>query len=464
MRAAAHSAARSQSGLTASERNLRDPADFLDSPRIQIIFYSIIFTIPLFRFRDIGDLVFMKVDWLLMALLLMLVLPAMLVSKIAPGRIEGRIWMPLFMFLIVNAVSSALSPFPDTALAGMVLLGQVLIFLTVNMLLLNDRGVESTLPWVLGASIGLNSFLAVLGYVFEIGIFTQPAAEGGVRGVGGTISSNNVALMCVYSIPLMVYMLIYAKTPARRLLALALTLLLVAGVVVSESRGGFLNFLGVSGLVAWQFRHHFDPRYLGLLIGGTAALLLAFVLIVPQDFFERQASVRVLLDSLTGESNELVTDAALDRRAAYLEVAGDVLWERPFLGHGTDTFKRLWIDSEQTRWFAMEERPAHNTYAEVLVGTGLIGLAAFLMLLWVTYSNYRRAERTLAAIGDESGRLLMASYRIAFISILVYFLVKSGIDHKIFILAMPLSDAVRRYAVRRAAGGRAKLTSETEAG
>lgn len=464
MRAIPHSAARPRSRAGTSARDLRDPSSFIDSPLIQAIFYSIIFTIPFFRFRDIGDLVFLKVDWLLMALLLALVVPAMLVSKIAPGRIEGRIWGPLFIFLVVNAVSSVLSPYPDTALAGMVLLGQVMIFLTVNMLLLNDRGVESTLPWVLGISIGLNSVLAVLGYIFGIDIFTQEAAEGGVRGVGGTISSNNVALMCVFTIPLMVYMLIHATTPARRLLALALTLLLVAGVVVSESRGGFLNFIGVSGLVAWQFRHHFDPRHIGLVMAGIAALLLVFLLIVPQDFFERQASVRVLLDSLTGESNELVTDSALDRRAAYLDVAGDVFWERPFLGHGTDSFKRLWVDSEQTRWFAMEERPAHNTYAEVLVGTGLIGLAAFLLLLWVTYSNYRQAEKTLAAIGDESGRLLMASYRIAFISILVYFLVKSGIDHKIFILALPLSDAVRRYALRRAAGRQAESMPATRSG
>ena len=84
------------------------------------------------------------------------------------------------------------------------------------------------------------------------------------------------------------------------------------------------------------------------------------------------------------------------------------------------------------------------------MGTGVIGLSAFLALLWVTYRNYREAETVLRHAGDEAGAHLAGAYKLAFVSILLYFMVKSGIDHKIFILAVPASEAVRRYALRRA--------------
>jgi O-antigen ligase len=362
-------------------------------------------------------------------------------------------WGPLATFVVINAAASLLSPFPMTALNGMILLGAMLIFITVNMVMINDRGVESTLPWVLGLSMGLNAVLASTGYFLGVDYFT----EGG-RGYGGTISANNMALMCIYVLPLMVFWTIYGWTRLQRLLGVGLTFLMIAGLVSTESRGGFVNLVAVAGLLLIQFRHHFHPRYLGLVVGGLSALLFAFVAFVPQDYIQRQASLQLLVEWVSGDGQELAEDAALDRRAAYLQVAIDVFPERPILGSGTDTFQEYWIRSMETRWFDMAKRPAHNTYVEVLVGTGLLGSAAFAVLLWITYRNYRTAETLMRAHGDERGAQLAGAYKIAFLSILIYFFVKSGLDHKYFLLALPLSDAVRRYAenrVRRIARGEA---------
>jgi O-antigen ligase len=327
----------------------------------------------------------------------------------------------------------------------------MLVFITVNMVMVNDRGVETALPWVLGLSLGLNAALASIGYFLGVEYFI----EGG-RGYSGTISANIMALMCVFGLPLMVYWLIYGGGRLQRLFGLALTFLMVAGLVSTESRGGFLNLIAVSGLLLIQFRHHFQPKYLGLVVGGLSALLFAFVAFVPQEYIQRQASLELLVEWVSGDGQELARDGALDRRAAYLEVAADVFPQRPILGSGTDTFQEHWVDSMQTRWFDMEKRPAHNTYVEVLIGSGLLGFAAFGALLWITYRNYRAAEDLLRAHGDEKGAHLAGAYKLAFLAILIYFFVKSGLDHKYFLLALPLSDAVRRYAedrVRRIVGG-----------
>jgi len=106
----------------------------------------------------------------------------------------------------------------------------------------------------------------------------------------------------------------------------------------------------------------------------------------------------------------------------------------------------------ETRWFDMEKRPAHNTYVEVLIGTGLVGLASFLILLAFVFRNYVNAEHMLRRAGEDRAAHLVGAYKIAFLAILIYFFVKSGIDHKYFILAIPLSVAVLRYAKNRVAG------------
>jgi O-antigen ligase len=173
------------------------------------------------------------------------------------------------------------------------------------------------------------------------------------------------------------------------------------------------------------------------------------VTLVPKDYIERQASLGLILEWVTGDTREIAQDYALDRRTAYLAVAVDAFPKRPILGSGPDTFPKIWIESMETRWFDMEERPAHNTYVEVAIGTGAAGLLAFLGLLAMTYNNYRRAEHTLRTAGDERGAHLIGAYKIAFLAVLIYFFFKSGIDHKYFILALPLSVAAERYAANR---------------
>ena len=419
----------------------------IDHPVAQTLFYAILFTIPYFRFRDLPGPFFMKVDYLLTAALLAIVIPAVMVNKAVPARLRANLWRPLGLFMLINVAATVLSPYPEQALGGLILLVAVVIFFAINLAMINDRGIDTYLLYVLGISCGLNAFLACLGYFLGVDYFVHESG----RGIGGTIGANNMALMSVFAIPLMVYWAVFGETALRRMLGGGITLLLLAALVATESRGGFLNLLAVLGLLLLQFRHHFHPRYLGLVVGGAAAAMAAVVTLVPKDYIERQASLGLILEWVTGDTREIAQDYALDRRTAYLAVAVDAFPKRPILGSGPDTFPKIWIESMETRWFDMEERPAHNTYIEVAIGTGAAGLLAFLGLLAMTYNNYRRAEHTLRAAGDERGAHLIGAYKIAFLAVLIYFFFKSGIDHKYFILALPVSVAALRYAGNRIA-------------
>lgn len=413
---------------------------------MQGLFYAILFTIPFFRFRQIGDLFFAKVDWILTAVLLLFITVGLLLAKQFPVRIRSNIWPPLVLFLFVNLLASAVSPYPQDALSGMIVLAQGLIFILICSLMLDDRGITSILPWVLGISVSLNAAMAVLGYALHVPLFIDEETG---RYFGGTVGANNMALMSVFCFPILVNQLAYAKTGAIRLLAAVLVVLLLVGLVVSESRGGFVTFLFVSALVAWSFRTHLRPHYLGLFFAGAGAVLMVMLVSVPDDYWQRQSTLQMLGLAATESTDHLRGDAALDRRAAYLVVAGDAFTEKPILGHGTSAFAEIWFRSTESDAFKDERRPAHNTYAEVLVGSGLIGLILFLALLWVVLQNYLRAERYLASIDDTRGLHLCSSYRIAFLSIVAYLFLKSGIDHKLFLLSLPLSVAVLGYARRR---------------
>lgn len=420
----------------------------LDTWLPQFLFYLILSTIPFFKFRQLGDLFFLKVDWLLTAALLAIVFLILIITKDLPSRLRSNIWLPMLLFYVVNVFASLLSPYPDLALGGIVTLTQVIIFAMINLIMLNHRGIETYLPWVIGTSIAINAALGLIGANLGVDDFI----EGG-RALGGTIGANNMALMSVFAFPIMIFQFLYAKTASLRILAGMATILILAGLIASESRGGFLNFLVVLALLTWHFRRHLNVRYLGVVFAGTALAITLFLVSVPADYWERQATLGLLTEAATGSRAELTEDSSLDRRAAYLSVALDAIVNNPIIGSGTDTFREIWFLSTESDAFDNTRRPAHNTYVEVLVGSGVIGFFAFLALLLVTYRNYSSAEALFIDANDTRAADLVATYRIAYLAVLFYFLVKSGLDHKLFILSVPLSSILLAYAREKTNAG-----------
>lgn len=414
------------------------PRTAFDHPLTQFLFYGIIATIPFYRWRQLPGPEFMKVDWLLFGLLFVIIGPYLLIMKTAPRRLKSNLWLPLSLFLLSNFISYLVSPYPDQAWSGMVLLLQGTLFMLFTMLVVNERGFESSLLWALGLSVGLGALMSCLGYFGGVELFNQAGVE---RAYGGTISANNMALMCVFTLPITVFWAVYANTVKQRLLGIALVALMALGVVSTVSRGGFLSFLAVSTLLAYQYKGHFKPKHLGLLVAVIGISAVLAVSIIPKDFFVRQATL----------VTEGTQDKSLDRRSSYVIVAVDAIEQRPIIGWGTDTFKKLWVNSLETRWFNMEERPAHNTYLEVAVGSGILGLAFFFYLLFRTFFNYHNSQKILLSYGLEREAHLVGSFKLSLVAVGLYFLIKSGLEHKYFLMIVPLSEIAIRYTKQKVA-------------
>lgn len=404
-----------------------------DGRMVQLFFIIIICSVPFFKWRALPGPSFMRVDWLAMGMLILLLAPCVMMNKSSLSRLDSSIWGAYLLFLFMNVISFLLSPFPDNASSGLVTLAQGFVLVVMTILVVNPISIERELFWAIVWSTGIGALLACLGYFGGMEQFQQ---EGSNRGVGATLSSNNMAIMCIFAYPLVVYAAVYAKSGGGKLVGFLFTLFVVGGIVGTLSRAGFLVMLLTSALLLNQYKGKFQVRYFGLVIAAFSVFAVVAVLFTPDDFVERQLSL---------VSDEPAQDRSLDRRSAYVTVAFDAFQDNPVIGTGPDTFKAHWVRSVETRFFDMEERPAHNTYLEVLVANGSIGFIIFLVLLGKMYSNFNSAEKNLRLHGLERESHLASAFKLSFIGICLYFFFKSGLEHKYFLLLIGLAGAIKHY-------------------
>lgn len=323
----------------------------LSHPFLLFIYYSTIFTIPFFRWRHLSEAYgFLKIDWLLVMALGIIVIPYFVIMKRFPRAVVSNLWPWFALFFIANVFSSAFSPYPAASLNGLRVLVLDFLFIFINLLMIDSQGFRKIMPAVLIASVSLNAFLAILGYFFQVQYFLM-----GTRGIGGTIGANNAALMGVFVLPLLVHWVIYAKSNTLRIFVVGLLAVNFFGLVSTESRAGFLNMVILFGLIIFQYKHRFHPRYLGLALAMIGIIFLTLALTLPKSYIERQQSL--------AEGTQ--ADTSTQRRASYLIVAWEAFLESPVLGSGTNTFPEIWEKSQESLRFEGIERGAHNTYMQV---------------------------------------------------------------------------------------------------
>jgi O-antigen ligase len=149
-------------------------------------------------------------------------------------------------------------------------------------------------------------------------------------------------------------------------------------------------------------------------------------------------------------------DRSLSRRASYVSVAWDRFVESPLIGHGPLSYPELYAKSEHAPLFGRSktrvnkgyQRPAHNTYLETLVETGLAGLAAFVALLFVGWRNFSQSVSRFRQLGYMRLADLTRAYQVAFLSQLIYFLFLSQTFAKLAWVALGMSVIAVRLSKR----------------
>lgn len=392
----------------------------------QFLYYFLLSTIPFYIWRQVTPLI--PLDWYVTIILGAILFVYLVTEKEFPPLFFNNINKWLILFFIVNIAASFLSPYPTASVNGMIVLVQVYIFIFFNLAFLTERGIFHILPVVLAVSSGLNGMFAGLDYFFGVTPFYEKEV---IRAFGLTLGANNLSLMSLFVIPPIVNKLLNAESPKAVLFYILLIVFNISGLVSSESRGGFLVFFITLIMILIINRHLFQPRFLGLAISVICLCMVVVGTAIPDTYIQRQ-------QSLLAEQK----DSSIQRRTAYIRVAAHSFWNYPILGTGPRTFPRVWLDSRETLFFEMDDRGVHNTYLNVLVGTGIVGLAVFAALLFRIVNDFVSAVRNFELTGDTHKKEMTRAYFVSFLSVMVYCLLKTLMDHKYFILILAVSQVI----------------------
>ena len=198
---------------------------------------------------------------------------------------------------------------------------------------------------------------------------------GDIARIGGRIgglfgNSNDLALHLVTMIPIGVTLGLSGHNPLKKLVYFGVTALMVAGVVVTFSRGGFIGLVAATFVLVWRLGK--KNR-----VATTAALVFAVILflgLAPGAFSSRLGTIFNSASDLTGSSSQ---------RTEVLKRSVVVALRYPLFGVGIGNFRQKSPRNLET----------HNAYTQVAAEMGLTAAVIYVLFLIHPIRRMRLVER-----------------------------------------------------------------------
>jgi O-antigen ligase len=197
-----------------------------------------------------------------------------------------------------------------------------------------------------------------------------------VWGVIGNLfgNPNDLALHLATMVPLAIALSFITRGMIRKLLYAMCALLLVAAIMVTFSRGGFLGLIGGGAVLTWKLGRR---NRLGMVI-----IVLVFVgvfALAPGGYGSRLSTIFDASKDVTGSSSA---------RQALLTKSIAVALRHPVLGIGMGNFHIV----------SIHEQASHNAYTQVATEMGAAALLFYVLFMVTPLRRLRRIEReTFAA-------------------------------------------------------------------
>jgi len=187
--------------------------------------------------------------------------------------------------------------------------------------------------------------------------------------VGGFFGNpNDLATSLNLLLPLAVALAL-TSTGLKRVLYFVCGGILIGGVIVTFSRGGFLGLSSLAFVFLWKVGRQ-NRAVTALALAGLVGVL---VLALPVGYAGRITSMFSIGEDPTGSSQA---------RRDLLDRATNVAAHHPIIGIGMGNF----------HIYSIHEQVAHNSYLEIAAELGLVGLGAYLLVIFVPLRSLRRIE------------------------------------------------------------------------
>lgn len=397
-------------------------------------FSLLLFFIPFDQYRSFSaQFTWFTISKLVGALLVLLVVSRWLILH-KPPPLRSKLWPWMGLFLLTGLISTFYADNLPLAVNELRQLATAIVFFALTLALVPYRALFHDVPLPLALGVGGSAMLALYGYVSQNPLFVVSVGGGTMtRGVGGSNDPNLFSVSLLFTMPILVHFFFEARRVVWRIGAALLALVAVMALITTFSRGGALNFVILASLLGLEHYKRLSPRRLGLLFTAALAMGLMVLAFIPGSYWERQKSIVEAPDS------------SISRRLDYIKVGWNEFLSSPIIGHGPGAFKDLWEENVYAGEVAKGaskgfRRQAHNTYIEMLIGTGLLGLFFYMGFILAALKNFQRAQRNLLDAGLKCEASLAGAYKIAFISVLFYFLILSAQTHKFFWVSLAFSQ------------------------
>jgi O-antigen ligase len=195
------------------------------------------------------------------------------------------------------------------------------------------------------------------------------------------INPNDFALTLNLILALTIGLYFASTSRWSKLFFLAEMPLLVAGVIVSFSRGGFIGLVTLLALALAQL-----VRMRGPVMPAVAALAVAVAFpLLPEGYTTRLYSILDMEYDTTGSAHG---------RWQGMRVALDVMLRNPLVGVGFD-MNNLALREVTGNW-----SDVHNVYLQVGSELGFPGVIVYLLLGWRTFTSLHRALKTVRPVPE----------------------------------------------------------------
>lgn len=215
------------------------------------------------------------------------------------------------------------------------------------------------------------------------------ADHGDVRS-GLTYDANEAGLMFLVAIPFALYLA--SQRGKWRIVSLAAGLTLVAGLVRTGSRGGIV---GLCILALWVIYRATPKRKLAAIIAvGVGAVILPALL---------DDTTRARFESILHLSQDYNVTAREGRIQIWKRGIGFML-TRPLLGVGVANYSVAdgTLSGKKNVGSGIKFMAAHNSFIQVGAELGVMGLAAFVGMLWTAAAGCRLVKRRAFRLAGRS--------------------------------------------------------------
>jgi putative inorganic carbon (HCO3(-)) transporter len=314
-----------------------------------------------------------------MSIALIALVVGMLHRRASSERVATQLKHPIFVAMAFFVLIQGFSVYygGGRAIVDMTLFWlPYAVFVAASVMLIRD--VKSLYQFLAGMLAGAS---VVIFYGLYAVATHSPKLAGNRAGAYGMYENHNdYTFIIVMTMPFAYMLISYAKSRFSRVLLIGYVAACCLGTVLSLSRGGIIALVMMFAMLTWATT-----------TGGRRVMTLSVLMVFGLGVIGWQFAARD-----ANQAGHYSTEDAKNSRYELWRAARKVFEAHPVLGVGSGRF------SEHAQEYAelsgdQKGKVTHNTYLEVITGSGLLGFVSFMAMLWhiVKESTRRRPPGSL---------------------------------------------------------------------